>query len=72
MALSQLQFAAAQDKIDAVVRAAKRGTPERATADALNSAWEAALALPARTAADRDARLLAIEAFASANGLVAS
>lgn len=70
MILSQIQFAAAQDKLDATVRAAKRGTPERVAADALSAAWETVLASPDRTAAQRDERLAKIADFATSNGLV--
>jgi hypothetical protein len=61
MALTQAQFSAHQDKIDAAMRATKRGTAERAAVEAVSKVWEAAIALPQRTFADRQARLAAIE-----------
>jgi hypothetical protein len=61
--LTEAQFEAAQDKIDSIVRASKRGTPERDAADALSARWEAILAFPQSTATQRDTRRDAIAAF---------
>lgn len=69
-ALTETQFAAAQDKIDAAIRAAKRGTPERAAAEAQGAEWETAIALPQATAQQRTARRAEIAAVAAHLGLV--
>jgi len=61
MALTQDQFEAVQDKLDAALRATKRGTPDRAAVDARVAVWEAAIALPQVTKVQRDVRLAAIE-----------
>jgi hypothetical protein len=59
--LTESQFAAVQDKIDNLARAARKGTDEeRAAFAALSAAWEAAYALPVRTPAQRETRLQAI------------
>lgn len=70
MPLSQAQFSAAQDKIDAMLRGSKRGTPERKAADAVSNDWEAVVGLPTDTAAQRAVRLDAIEAAAVRLGLI--
>lgn len=54
--LTQAEFAAVQDKVDAAIRASKRGTPERAAADEQSQAWERAIALPDATASQREVR----------------
>ena len=64
MALTQEQFEAVDDKINAARLATKMGTPERAAIDAKRASWETAIALPQRTAAQREVRLAAIEAAA--------
>ena len=63
--LTDTQFSATQDKIDAALRATKRGTPERAAAEARTVAWEAANALPQATAAQRKTRHAAIATAAA-------
>ena len=70
MKLSQAQFETVNDKIDAKVHASRRGTPERTEAEALSARWEAVLATPQRTFAQREERLAAIARFATAEGLV--
>ena len=62
--LTQVEFSAVQDTLDAALRATKRGTPERAAVDARIAVWEAAIALPQATQAQRDARHEAIAAAA--------
>lgn len=64
--LTQAEFEAHQAKLDALLRASRRGTPERAAAEEASVAWEAAIALPQRTADQRAARRLAIAAAAAA------
>lgn len=68
--MTQEQFAAVQGKIDTLVRGAKRGTPERAAADAIDAEWEAANSLPQATVTQRDARRDAIAAVAAKHGLL--
>jgi hypothetical protein len=69
-ALTEAQFSAAQDKIDGMARTTRRGTAEeKAAFAALNTEWETAYALPARTADQRSARLAAIAAVATKHGL---
>jgi hypothetical protein len=68
--LTQSQFATAQDKIDAAIRAAKHGTPERAAAESASVEWEKAITLPQRSWQDRQARLAAIAEVATRLGLV--
>ena len=58
--LTQAEFAAVQDKIDDMFRASRTGTPERAAAETASDAWEAAIALPDATFAQREARFAAI------------
>ena len=68
--LTEAQFSAAQDKIDSMARTSRKGTPEaKAAFQALNSEWEAANALPQRTAQQRQDRLAAIAAVADKHSL---
>ena len=69
--LTEEQFTEAEDKIDALIRASKRGTPERLAAEAVEAEWNAAYALPQRTVDDRTERSAAIAAVAVKHGLVA-
>jgi hypothetical protein len=69
MALSQDQFEAANDKVDALLRGSKRGTSERAEAEAVSAAWEAVIALPQATAQQRRDRHAAIADVATGLGL---
>ena len=70
--MNEAQFAAAQDKLDALARSTRKGTPqEKESFLRANSAWEAAVAMPVRTASQREERRVAIEAVAFAYGLVA-
>lgn len=55
-ALTQAEFAAVQDKLDAALRATKRGSQERAAVESILTIWEAAIAQPQATKAQRDAR----------------
>ena len=70
MALTQAQFTVANDKIDDMVRGTKRGTPERAAAQAISDEWEAANSLPVATVDQRTKRHEAIAAVAAKHGLV--
>lgn len=67
--LTEQQFAAAQNTLDARLRATKRGTPERAAVDAQVAIWEAACALPAVSFAQREVRFAAIAKAAVELGL---
>jgi hypothetical protein len=69
--LTEAQFQVAQDAVDAAIRASRRGTPERAAAEAVSADWEAVLALPQATAAQRESRRAAIAAVASCRRLLA-
>lgn len=69
--LTEAQFAAAQDKIDGLARSTRKGEPAaRAAFHALSSEWEAAIALPQRTAQQRQDRLAAIAAVAAKHSLI--
>lgn len=69
-ALTEAEFTACQDKIDAEIRATQRGTPERAAAVVRSDEWEAAYNLPVRTLDQRTARHAAIVAVARALNLI--
>lgn len=70
-ALTETQFAAVQDKIDALARSTRKGTQaEKVAFSVLSAAWERALALPQTKAADREARRAMIFAVAVEHGLV--
>lgn len=59
--LTQAQFTAVQDQIDAASHKAFRGTPEQKECFAVaERIWEAAIALPDRTAQNREDRFAAI------------
>lgn len=68
--LTQDQFRAAQDKVDAAIRGSKRGTPERVAAERLSAEWERASSLPAITFAQREIRHAAIAEAAAKLGLL--
>jgi phage-related protein (TIGR01555 family) len=68
-ALTEAQFSAVDDKINAAVRAAPKGTPEHAAAVATSAKWESILAAPQQRWEDRQARLLKIGEFARSEGL---
>lgn len=68
--LTQAEFSAADDKLSAKLRATKAGTPERAAVQVIQREWQAAIALPQTTKAQRDARLVEIAATAARLGLV--
>lgn len=70
-ALTESQFSDAQDKVDDLIRAARRWTQEqRDAAAAVSAEWEAAIALSDRTFDARKARLAAILAVAVKHSLV--
>lgn len=68
--ITEAQFSAAQDKLDAELRGARRGTHDRAVVDARLAKWEAANALPQATWQNRKDRLEAIAAVAAELGLI--
>jgi hypothetical protein len=69
--LTQTQFTAAQDKLDNLARSSRKGSADDKAAFASASAeWEAAIALPQATAAQRETRLALIAGVASKFGLV--
>ena len=63
--LSDTEFRALSNKIDAGLRATKRGTPERAAAQALADRLDALLRAPDARFVDREAKFAAIAAFAA-------
>lgn len=68
--LTQAEFSAVQDKIDAMARAARRGTEEqKATFEAANADWETANALPQIKFTDRKVRHAALYAAAVKHNL---
>lgn len=67
--LTEQQFAQAQAALDNRRRAAKRGTPEREAIDLVHELWERAIALPQRSAAEREFRRAAIAEVAVKHGL---
>lgn len=74
MKITDAQFQAAQDKLDALARKTRRGTAgtaeENAAYKAAYDAWEAANALPQIKKVDRDRRDEALLAAALKHGLV--
>lgn len=69
--LTEAQFAAAQDKIDTLARSTRKGeSAAKAAFQALSSEWETAIALPQRTAQQRQNRLAAIAAVAAKHNLI--
>jgi|GEM_PF-2991345 len=58
--LTQAEFEAVDDGLSAALRATRPGTPERTAVEARRAIWEAAIALPDRTWAQREERLAAI------------
>lgn len=68
--LTESQFAAAQDKLDAMVFSSRKDPAAKAATALIVAEWEAANALPVRTAEQRDARRVAIAAVAAKHGLV--
>lgn len=74
MKITDTQFQAAQDKLDAIARKTRRGTTgtadENAAYKAAFEAWEAANALPQIKKIDRDRRDEALLSVALQYGLV--
>ena len=69
--LTETEFSAVQAHIDSLRRTTRKGTAEEKSAFAsLTQEWEAAYALPVRTADQRDVRRNAIAAVATKHGLV--
>jgi hypothetical protein len=72
--MTDAQFQTAQDKIDAMTRATRRGTkgtPEEiARYNAIVTEWEAAYALPQAKWVDRQTRDAVLTAVAAKHGLV--
>ena len=54
--LTEAQFSACQDKIDDMIRSSRKDPTAKAAVAAISAEWEAAIALPQATAAQRDAR----------------
>lgn len=69
--LTQAEFEAAQDALDARLRSTKRGSPEREEIEIVNRLWERANALPERSVEEREFRRAAIAQVAIKHGLVA-
>jgi hypothetical protein len=68
--LTQTEFSNVQDKIDTMARSTRKATPEQKAAfQSLNAEWEAANALPQRTAQQRQDRLAVIASVADKHGL---
>ena len=67
--LTESQFTACQDKIDDLIRTSRKDPVAKSAASLINNEWEAAIALPQATAAQREARRLAIYDCAVRNGL---
>lgn len=67
--LTESQFAAAQDAMDARVRGARK-SPDRAAITAQNERWEQAVALPQRTVGQRESRHEILASLAVELGLV--
>lgn len=63
--LTEAEFLAVGDTIDAAMRTSKKDTPERVAAQTKRDVWEAAIALPQATWAQREARFAAIAAAAT-------
>lgn len=76
MKITDAQFQAAQDKLDALARKTRRGTQgtadEIAAYHAAHNEWEAANALPQIKKVDRDRRDEQLLAVALKHGLVQS
>jgi hypothetical protein len=62
--LTQAEYEAVDDSIDAELYAARKGSPERLqAAQARKAAWEVANALPVRTWQERQERFAALAKF---------
>lgn len=64
--LTEAEFEAHDSRLSTELRATKRGTPERASAEARLAAWEAAIALPEGTVDQRRVRHETIARVAAA------
>jgi hypothetical protein len=68
--LTEAQFTACQDKLDDLIRTSRKDPEAKAVAAAKSAQWERAIALPQRTAQERQARFSAIAATATELGLL--
>jgi hypothetical protein len=69
-ALTEAQFAAAQDALDSRVRTSRKDPEQKSIVAAQVKRWEDAIALPQRTVGQREFRLEAIALLAADLGLI--
>lgn len=70
--LTESQFTACQDKLDDLIRTSRKDPEAKAAAAGKSAQWERAIALPQRTAQERQVRFAAIAAAAADLGLLES